>query len=133
MIRNCYVCEEKQYYVFRSMFSISLHYFTLKLDTICYGNKKLEKISNLARQKCQKCDYDNDDDEADDDEETDTMTMKLHKIQFRIRNSNQLLLARFEFNVFYLLYANDAVFSLSIPLVLLVLLLLLYYLFLVFR
>lgn len=41
-----------------------------------------------------------------------TMTMKLHKIQFRIRNSNQLLLARFEFNVFYLLYANDAVFSL---------------------
>lgn len=38
------------------------------------------------------------------------MTMKLHKIQFRIRNSNQLLLARFEFNVFYLLYANDAVF-----------------------
>lgn len=64
----------------------------------------------MARQKCQKCDYD----EADDDDETETMTMtmKLHKIQFRIRNSNQLLLARFEFNVFYLLYANDAVFSL---------------------
>lgn len=47
----------------------------------------------------------------DDDDDGKQKLQKLHKIQFRIRNSNQLLLARFEFNVFYLLYANDAVFS----------------------
>lgn len=60
------------------------------------------KNFQLAREKCQKC---------DDDDDDGKQKQKLHKIQFRIRNSNQLLLARFEFNVFYLLYANDAVFS----------------------
>lgn len=63
------------------------------------------KNFQLAREKCQKCDDD------DDDGKQKQKLQKLHKIQFRIRNSNQLLLARFEFNVFYLLYANDAVFS----------------------
>lgn len=78
-----------------------MHYFTLKLDTIWDGNNKNGKNFQLAREKCQKC----------DDDDDGKQKQKLHKIQFRIRNSNQLLLARFEFNVFYLLYANDAVFS----------------------
>lgn len=82
------------------------------------GNKNLDKNFQLAREKCQKCD-DADDDHDDDGDEEGKQKQKLHKIQFRIRNSNQLLLARFEFNVFYLLYANDAVFSLSLLLLLL--------------
>lgn len=77
----------------------------------------------MAREKCQKCD-EADDDHDDGDDEDGKQKQKLHKIQFRIRNSNQLLLARFEFNVFYLLYANDAVFSLSLLLLLLLMLLL---------
>lgn len=81
------------------------------------------KNFQLAREKCQKCD-DADNDHDDGDDEDGKQKQKLHKIQFRIRNSNQLLLARFEFNVFYLLYANDAVFSLSLLLLLLLMLLL---------
>lgn len=81
-----------------------MHYFTLKLDTIWDGNNKNGNNFQLAREKCQKCD-----DDDDDDGKQKQKLQKLHKIQFRIRNSNQLL--RFEFNVFYLLYANDAVFS----------------------
>lgn len=88
------------------------------------GNKKVNKNFQLAREKCQKCDEADDDHNDDGDDEEGKQKQKLHKIQFRIRNSNQLLLARFEFNVFYLLYANDAVFSLSLLLLLLLMLLL---------